>query len=43
MGFTSKILLMDTTSLEKNIIYPTEISLLSRVIAEAALVTQNIR
>jgi len=38
-----KILLMDTTSLEKNIIYPTEISLLSRVIAEAALVTQNIR
>jgi hypothetical protein len=33
----------DTTSLEKNIIYPTEVSLLSRVIAEAAIVTQNIR
>lgn len=38
-----KILLTDTTSLEKNIIYPTEISLLSRVIKEAAAVTQNIR
>jgi transposase, IS5 family len=38
-----KILLTDTTSLEKNIAYPTEVSLLSRVIAEAALVTQNIR
>jgi transposase len=38
-----KILFTDTTSLEKNIIYPTEVSLLSRVIAEAAAVTQNIR
>jgi hypothetical protein len=38
-----KILLTDTTSLEKNIAYPTEVSLLSRVIREAALVTQNIR
>jgi len=38
-----KILLTDTTSLEKNISYPTEVSLLSRVIAEAAVVTQNIR
>jgi hypothetical protein len=38
-----KILLTDTTSLEKNITYPTEVSLLSRVITKAALVTQNIR
>jgi len=38
-----KILLADTTSLEKNIAYPTEVSLLSRVIREAAVVTQNIR
>jgi hypothetical protein len=38
-----KILLTDTTSLDKNIAYPTEVSLLSRVIAEAAVVTQNIR
>jgi len=38
-----RILLTDTTSLEKNIAYPTEVSLLSRVIAEAAIVTQNIR
>jgi len=38
-----KILLTDTTSLEKNIAYPTEVSLLSRVIKEAAVVTQNIR
>lgn len=38
-----KVLLADTTSLEKNIAYPTEVSLLSRVIKEAATVTQNIR
>ena len=38
-----RILLTDTTSLEKNIAYPTEVSLLSRVIKEAAVVTQNIR
>ncbi len=38
-----KILLTDTTTLEKNIAYPTEISLLSRVIAEAACVAQNVR
>ena len=38
-----KVLFTDTTSLEKNITYPTEVSLLSRVIREAAVVTQNIR
>jgi len=38
-----KILFTDTTSLEKNIIYPTEIGLLSRVIEEAAAVTQRLR
>ena len=38
-----KILLTDTTSLEKDIAYPTEVSLLTRVIKEAALVSQNIR
>ena len=38
-----KILLTDTTPLEKNIAYPTEVSLLSRVIKEAALVTQNVK
>lgn len=38
-----KILFTDTTSLEKNIAYPTEVSLLSRVIKETAVVTQNIR
>jgi len=38
-----KILFTDTTSLEKNIIYPTEIGLLSRVIEEAAAVTQKVR
>jgi hypothetical protein len=38
-----RILLTDTTSLEKNIAYPTEVSLLSRVIKEAAMVCQNIR
>jgi hypothetical protein len=37
-----KMLLTDTTSLEKNIAYPTEVSLLSRVIKEAAIVAQNI-
>jgi len=38
-----RILLLDTTSLEKNIAYPTEVSLLTKVIKEAAIVTQNIR
>ena len=38
-----KIMFTDTTSLEKNIIYPTEIGLLSRVIEEAAAVTQKVR
>ena len=38
-----KILLTDTTPLEKNIAYPTEVSLLSRVIKEAALVAQNVK
>jgi len=38
-----KILLTDTTCLEKNIAYPTEVSLLSRVIKEAALVSQNVK
>ena len=38
-----KILLTDTTCLEKNMAYPTEVSLLSRVIKEAALVAQNVK
>jgi len=38
-----KYLFTDTTSLEKNITYPTEVSLLSRVIAEAATVVQNVK
>jgi len=38
-----RVLFADTTSLEKNIAYPTEVSLLSRVIREAAAVAQNIR
>jgi len=38
-----KILLTDTTPLEKNIAYPTEVSLLSRVIKEAAAVAQNVK
>jgi len=38
-----KILLTDTTCLEKNIAYPTEVSLLSRVIKEAAAVVQNVK
>jgi len=37
-----KILLTDTTALEKNIAYPTEVALLSRVIKEAA-VAQNVK
>ncbi|MBM3710448.1 MAG: transposase [Actinobacteria bacterium] len=36
-------LFTDTTSLEKNIAYPTEVSLLSRIVAEAAAVSQNVR
>ena len=36
-------LFTDTTSLEKNIAYPTEVSLLLRVIKEAAAVIQNVR
>lgn len=35
-------LFTDTTSLEKNIAYPTEVSLLARVIREAAAVSQNV-
>ena len=38
-----KILFTDTTSLEKNIAYPTEVGLLSRVIKEAAAVSQNVK
>jgi len=38
-----KTIFTDTTSLEKNIAYPTEVSLLSRVIAEAVAVIQNVR
>jgi hypothetical protein len=38
-----KYLFTDTTSLEKNIAYPTEVSLLSRVIKEAAVVAQNVK
>ena len=38
-----KILFTDTTSLEKNIAYPTEISLLSRIVKEAAAVAQNVK
>jgi len=38
-----KYIFTDTTSLEKNIAYPTEISLLSRVIKKAAYVIQNVR
>jgi len=38
-----KYLFTDTTSLEKNIIYPTEVGLLSRVIEEAAAVTQKVK
>ena len=36
-------LFTDTTSLEKNIAYPTEVGLLSRVIREAAIVIQNVK
>jgi len=38
-----KILFTDTTSLEKNIAYPTEVSLLSRIVKEAAAVIQNVK
>jgi len=38
-----KYLFTDTTVLEKNIIYPTDVSLLSRVIKEADLVIQNVK
>jgi hypothetical protein len=38
-----RTLFTDTTSLEKNIAYPTEVSLLSRVIKEAAAVIQNVK
>ena len=37
-----KYLFTDTTSLEKNIIYPTDVSLLTRVIREADYVIQNV-
>lgn len=36
-------LFTDTTALEKNIAYPTEVSLLARVIKEAAAVSQNVK
>src|SRR5680860_514913 len=38
-----KYLFTDTTSLEKNIIYPTDVSLLSRVIKEADYIIQNVK
>ena len=38
-----KYLLTDTTTLEKNIAYPTEVSLLSRIIKEAAYIIQNVK
>lgn len=38
-----RYLFTDTTSLEKNIAYPTEVSLLSRIVKEAAAVIQNVR
>lgn len=38
-----KYLFTDTTSLEKNIAYPTEVSLLARVIREAVIVSQNVK
>ncbi len=38
-----KHLFSDTTSLEKNIIFPTDVSLLKRVIEEAELVIQKVR
>jgi len=37
-----KYLFTDTTSLEKNIIYPTDVSLLTRVIREADYIIQNV-
>ena len=37
-----KYLLTDTTTLEKNIIYPTDVSLLCRVIKEADYIIQNV-
>lgn len=38
-----KYMFSDTTSLEKNIIYPTDVSLLKRVIEEAEAVVQKVR
>ena len=38
-----KYLFTDTTSLEKNILYPTEIGLLKRVIEEAEIIRQKVR
>ena len=38
-----KYLFTDTTTLEKNIAYPTDVSLLSRVIKEADCVIQNVK
>ena len=38
-----KYLFTDTTALEKNIIYPTDVSLLSRVIKEADYIIQNVK
>ena len=44
LGFVDgKRLYSDTTSLEKNILYPTDISLLKRVIEEAEAVIQKVR
>lgn len=43
-GFVEgKYLYSDTTSLEKNIIFPTDVSLLKRVIEEAEIVIQKVR
>jgi hypothetical protein len=38
-----KYLFSDTTSLEKNILYPTDVSLLKRVVEEAEAVIQKVR
>ena len=38
-----KYMFSDTTSLEKNIIYPTDVSLLKRVIEEAEAIVQKVR
>lgn len=42
MMIDGKYLFTDTTSLEKNIVYPTEVSILSRVIQEAEVIIQKV-